>query len=236
MNFPCIQRNCTKSLAHFYPKTLRPQASRRLWARDVHTWLPFHIHRKRFAFPSQGDDRVMCTTVLMDEERMVFSTCLDNPDLMDPTSWNIIHLLHDQNMSVGGAGNGLIPVAIDEDTEQHPVTLHDQICRLCKAKPHTDAHILLECTTHPKVIELRRTLLINRLHRLAHNDPELYNVWCRRSSDDLLHELMARRDVIRFISLLAREINEIYAKLPRCSELVWADQENPSSRLFVTKV
>jgi hypothetical protein len=67
----------------------------------------------------------------------------------------------------------------DDDEEMPPRTLHDQICRMCKQHPHTDAHILLECTAHPEVVELRRT-------HLAQNDRELCN---RGSFDELFEEL-----------------------------------------------
>lgn len=48
-----------------------------LWGRALYTWLPFHTHYKRFMIENQGEERVVCTTVLMDEERLVFSTCVD---------------------------------------------------------------------------------------------------------------------------------------------------------------
>jgi hypothetical protein len=102
---------------------------------------------------------------------------------------------------------------------------YDQICRMCKQSPHTDPHILLECSANTAVIDLRRT-------HLAH-------VEIRDQSDRTLHgcfnDLMARRDATRIpILMLVAGINEIYEDLPRCSELVWADQVNPGSVLFIT--
>lgn len=74
MNFPCNKRNCTDDAVHFYPKTFRSgDDGRPLWARAVHTWLPFHTHFKRFTFPGEDFDVMICGSVLMDEERMIFS-------------------------------------------------------------------------------------------------------------------------------------------------------------------
>lgn len=113
--------------------------------------------------------------------------------------------------------------------------LHDRICRMCKQNLHTDVHILLECTAHPTVVELRRTRLINGF--ADDDDPELYSMWHRQSFDELFNKIMARRDAIHrmSISLLVMDIEEIYDALPPCSELVLADRENPVARLFANE-
>lgn len=145
---------------------------------------------------------------------------------MDAMFWEVVHLLH---ASVGG--NYFVPLPNDE--VMRPIRQHDEICRLCKAQPHTDAHILLECTEHPRVVELRQTHLIDGL---ARNNPKLYSMWCRQSFVELFKEIMARRDAIHMsISLLVIDIKEIYQGLPRCSEFVVADGENSASILFVTE-
>jgi hypothetical protein len=77
MNFPCVQRNCTDSLIHFSPRKFRwAENDSPLWAHVVQTCLPYHTQYKRITFPSEDDDWLMCTAVLMDEERIVLSTCL----------------------------------------------------------------------------------------------------------------------------------------------------------------
>jgi len=170
----------------------------------MHTWLPYHI-----------------LTVLMDEERVVFSTLKDEHDLnMDPTSWKVVHLVRDE---VPLGDNCFTPEPDEEDMDI--TTVHDLICRMCKEKPHTDAHILFECTAHPKVVDLRQT-------HLAHYERELQS---GRSFDELCKELIARRGPTRIPFLtLAGDVDLIYRHLPPCSEIVPMNPENPASILFTS--
>jgi len=77
MNFPCSlwTRNCPEQLTHLYPRTVIPGKSP--FAHTVRSWLPYHILVKCFKIQREDDKELICTTVLMDEERIVFSTCVD---------------------------------------------------------------------------------------------------------------------------------------------------------------
>ena|SRR5258708_2553208 len=143
---------------------------------------------------------------------------MDDDVHMDPTSWKVVHLVHDE---IPLGGNCFLP---EPDEEDMIITrVHDQICRMCKEKPHTDAHILFECTAHPEVVDLRRT-------HLAHYDRELQS---GSSFDELCKDLMARRDPTRIPFLtLVREVYPIYKTFRRCSERVSVDQEHSASILF----
>jgi len=137
---------------------------------------------------------------------------------MDPTSWKIVHLVREE---IPLGGNCFLPEPDDE--EMDTARVHDQICRMCKEKPHTDAHILFECSAHPGVVDRRRKYL-------AHYDRELES---GLSFDELYKDLMARRGPTRIPFLtLAREMYPIYKSLPQCSENVSVDKENSASILF----
>ena len=73
MNIPCSQRDCVDPLIHFSPRTFRPNG-------DVHRlpWpnvagLPFHS-ACRSVVPMDIED-FWVISALMDEERIVLSTC-----------------------------------------------------------------------------------------------------------------------------------------------------------------
>jgi hypothetical protein len=75
MNFPCVKG--IASIRWLISILKRFARVIHMWARLVRTWLPFHRLYKRFIVRREGDEQVICTTVLMDEERIVFSTCPD---------------------------------------------------------------------------------------------------------------------------------------------------------------
>jgi len=77
MNFPCSQwtRNCPDPSIHLIPRAVHPGTSP--WAYTVWTWLPYHLLFKGLKIQREDDQQLICTTVLMDEERLVFSTCVD---------------------------------------------------------------------------------------------------------------------------------------------------------------
>jgi len=62
MNFPCNARNCTKPLAHFYPRSVDIAD----WQDKIYTWLPFHVDLRFIEFPADEAGAL----VLMDEERI----------------------------------------------------------------------------------------------------------------------------------------------------------------------
>jgi hypothetical protein len=128
--------------------------------------------------------------------------------------------------------NSLLPW-LGDPHETDYITGHDQICRMCKEKAHTDPHILFECTAHPKVAELRQIYLVDKV---ARHYPDLHSLLQRQAFDEFLDEIGDRRGAIRrIISLVVMKINEIYDQLPECSGHVLMDEENPASVLFVIK-
>ena len=140
--------------------------------------------------------------------------------------WKIVHLLYeDENPPV--EHSQLIPWLGNMEIGA-PRVRHSKICRLCEEKPHTDLHILLECSVHPEVVNLRQIFFDGY--------PELSNLLSQGSFKQLLDEIRARpRGRFRmYLSSLVVMIQDIYNKLP-ANEVVVPDEWEPVSVLFVNR-
>ena len=108
---------------------------------------------------------------------------------------------------------------------------HYETCRLCEREPHSDLHILMECTAHPKVVKLRQTFL--------EGCPELADLLSQvQGPEELLGELRSRPrgELRRSLLPLVWAIKQVYDGLPEDGRtFVTPDKEQPASVLFLKR-
>ncbi|KAF9527918.1 hypothetical protein CPB83DRAFT_907281 [Crepidotus variabilis] len=231
----CHPRGCSGPFAHFEPHPEIPSDRNHRWTHKISTWLPFHrTTSNHFEFPD-GHGLSLMTLIapyaLMTENAIVLCIRVQEQETTFTRKWWILPFVQGvpKHTQQPDQVNYLIPAtpSMDWTPSTSESDCHwDWVCRICESEPLSDVHILFECKSDQRIVELRTKWLFSTMKQ--HEDAAKAAYEGR--ADEALDIAMRRSTLRPILYQLAKAMKIVYFSYPPADE--GGEEEHPAVQIF----